>query len=177
MPCYLFTFHAYGTWMPDREEGFVRRKQGLLPPDAKLAQQYRTRAKEDQVLFDSRLQSLIIEEIRIAWEKQRCRGHYVATESTHVHLLVSWPDERSWLRLRMGLKSSLTRRLNRDVRQRGNWFVDSASRKRVKDDAHFEHLVNTYLPSHSGWKWREGGEIFRWCFPPDAEAEQVQEAD
>ena len=21
MPCYLFTFHAFGTWMPDREEG------------------------------------------------------------------------------------------------------------------------------------------------------------
>ena len=39
MPCYLFTFHAYGTWMPDREEGFVRREQGILPPDEELAAQ------------------------------------------------------------------------------------------------------------------------------------------
>ncbi len=37
MPCYLFTFHAFGTWMPDREEGFVQRKKGILPPDEELA--------------------------------------------------------------------------------------------------------------------------------------------
>ena len=60
MPCYLFTFHAFGTWMPDREEGFVRRERGILPPDEELARQYRDRAKENEVIFDSRLQALLI---------------------------------------------------------------------------------------------------------------------
>jgi REP element-mobilizing transposase RayT len=161
MPCYLFTFHAYRTWLPDREGGFVRRKQGVLPPDEELGQQYCERAKDDEVIFDARLQILLIEETQIACKKQNYRGHYIATEPTHIHALISWPDERPWLKIRDGLKSSLTRRLNRDVRRRDKWFVESASRKHVKDDTHFDHLVNTYLPSHGGWKWREGGEVFR----------------
>ena len=49
----------------------------------------------------------------------------------------------------------------RDVRHRDKWFVENASRKRVKDDDHFEHLMNSYLPSHGGWKWREDRELFR----------------
>ena len=160
MPCYLFTFHAFGTWMPDREEGFVRRKEGNLPPDEDLARAYRGRAKEDEVTFDSRLQLLLIEEARVACEKQRYRGHYIATEPTHVHVLASWPDERDWMKIRRGLKTSFSLRLNRDVRRRDKWFVENASRKQVKDDEHFDHLINSYLPSHGGWKWREGGEPF-----------------
>ena len=160
MPCYLFTFHAFGTWMPDREEGFVRRKEGILPPDEDLARAYRGRAKEDEVTFDSRLQLLLIEEARVACEKQRYRGHYIATEPTHVHVLASWPDERDWMKIRRGLKTSFSLRLNRDVRRRDKWFVENASRKQVKDDEHFDHLINSYLPSHGGWKWREGGEPF-----------------
>ena len=62
MPCYLFTFHAYGTWMPDREEGFVRRDEGILPPDEDLARRYRDRQKGDEVLFDASLQRLLINE-------------------------------------------------------------------------------------------------------------------
>jgi hypothetical protein len=161
MPCYLFTFHAFGTWMPDREQGFVRRGRGILAPDEELAKQYRERAKEDDIFFDPHLQLLLIEETRIACEKHRYRGHYVATETTHIHTLVSWPDHRPWLKIRTGLKSLLTRRLNHDVRRRDKWFVESASRKQVKEDVHFDHLVNTYLPSHGGWKWKEGGEPFR----------------
>jgi REP element-mobilizing transposase RayT len=161
MPCYLFTFHAYGTWMPDRDEGFVRRKQGILSSDEELARQYEERAKADEVTFDAHLQILLIEEAQIAHDKQRYRIHYLATEPTHLHALVSWPDERPWLKIRSGLKSSLTRRLNREVQHRDKWFVENASRKQVKDDDHFDHLVNSYLPSHGGWKWREGGELFR----------------
>jgi hypothetical protein len=160
MPCYLFTFHAFGTWLPDREEGFVKRKEGILPPNERLARRYWEVAKEDKVVLDLRLQLLLIEESRIACERQCYRGHCFATEPTHLHVLVSWPDERPWLKIRNGLKSSLTRRLNREVQHRDKWFVESASRKQVKDDDHFDHLVNTYLPSHGGWKWREGGEPF-----------------
>ncbi|MEN6452252.1 MAG: hypothetical protein ABFC96_17310 [Thermoguttaceae bacterium] len=159
MPCYLFTFHAYGTWMPDRDEGFVRRERGLMPPNRELADAYRRRATEDRVVLEARIQLLLIEEARIAFGKQRYRGHYIATDPTHVHILASWADDRLWNKIRNGLKSSLTRRLNRDVSRRNRWFVDSASRKRVMDNVHFE--VNTYLASHRGWKWREGGEPFQ----------------
>jgi len=160
MPCYLFTFHAYGTWMPDRKAGFVRRKRGILPSNEELATLYRERACETNAAFDDAIQRLLIEETRITCDKQRYRVHGIATDPTHLHVLVSWRDERPWMKIRTGLKSSLTRRLNRDARQRRDWFVDSASRRQVKDDEHFEHLMNVYLSSHRGWKWREGGESY-----------------
>jgi len=160
MSCYLFTYHAYRSWMPDRREGFVRRKKDILPPDEPLAGTYQDRAGESEVLFDSKLQAMLIEESRTAFQKQRCRGYFVATEPTHLHVLVSWTDGRPWQTIRNGLKSSLTRRLNRYARRR-RWFVDSASQKRVIDHKHFDHLVGTYLPDHGGWKWREGEEPFR----------------
>jgi REP element-mobilizing transposase RayT len=161
MPCYLFTFHAFGSWMPDRKAGFVRRGHGILAPDKQLARQYQDSAKQKAVIFEPRLQLLLIEEAQAACAKQRCRGHYIATEPTHVHVLVSWTDERPWLKVRNGLKSSLTRRLNHNGQRRNKWFVENASRRRVKDRDHFDHLVSTYLPSHRGWKRREGAAAFR----------------
>ena len=160
MPCYLFTYHAYGSWMPDRKQGFVRRTEGVLPPDANLAREYRSDLKQRPVSFDGQIQSLIINELQTACVHQKCRGHYAATETSHVHVLVSWRDDRPWKKVRSGLKSSLTRRLNRELR-RQIWFSDSASRRRVEDRAHFDYLVEQYLPSHRGWKWEEGGEPFR----------------
>ena len=145
--------------MPDRKEGFVRRGKGVLPADLQLAQKYRQDAKEAVVTFDGRVQQLVIEELRTAFGHQDCRGHYIATDSTHAHVLLSWRDDRAWKRLRTGIKSSLTRRLNRDLLRR-TWLSDGSSRKRVQDRRHFDHLVNEYLPSHRGWKWREGSEPF-----------------
>ena len=71
MPCYLFTYHAYGSWMPDRKQGYVRRGQGVQPPDMKRAEQYRRRANQEEVTFDSRMQQLAIDELRGAFAHQQ----------------------------------------------------------------------------------------------------------
>jgi len=141
MPCYLFTYHAYASWMPDRDEGFVRRGEGVLPADEERARLYRRAAREQPVVFTSRVQLLLVDEVRVASVHQGLRVHYVSTESTHVHALVSWHDDRPWQNLRRNLKSSLTRRLNRELGRR-TWFSENASRKRVKDEGHFDYLVN-----------------------------------
>jgi REP element-mobilizing transposase RayT len=145
--------------MPDRPRGFVRRGQGILPPDAALAGHYRQDATQTEATFDGRIQSLLIAEVQAAAFHQGFRTHFVATEPTHVHVLVSWRDDRGWLKVRTGLKASLSRCLNRQVQQR-TWLVDNASRKRVKDREHFDYLVTQYLPAHGGWKWREAGPPF-----------------
>jgi REP element-mobilizing transposase RayT len=105
------------------------------------------------------LQRLLIDEVHVACRCQIYRCHFVATEPTHIHVLVSWPDDRPWERARTGLKTSLTRRLNRHA-QRRSWFCEGASRKRLKDRGHFDYLVGEYLPSHGGWKWQEGEGFF-----------------
>lgn len=159
MPCYLFTYHGYGTWMPDRSEGYVRRGEGVLRTSRARSNEYRRKAKETTVRFDRNTQRTIIEETLVAGERQTIRVHFVSTDTTHTHILCSWPDERGWKRLRSGVKSSLTRRLNREFHHR-EWFSEGGSRKQVKDRTHFDHLVSTYLPSHGGLKWSENDGYF-----------------
>jgi hypothetical protein len=62
--------------------------------------------------------------------------------------------------VRAKLRESLTRRLNRAIEPR-QWFSKSPSRKQVKDQRHFDYLIDKYLPAHRGLKWCEGRGIFQ----------------
>ena len=159
MPCYLFTWHANATWMPDRQQGFVLKGRGIQPPDAARAMSYRARQKEEAAYFNEAVQRLIIDECLIAAEHRRFRVHGVATEPTHVHVLISWSDDRTFEELRRGLRESISRRLN--ARRRRPWLEQGGSRKRVEHRAHFNYLMDRYQPKHSGWKWREGVGYYR----------------
>ncbi len=154
MPCYLFTYHAYLSWTPDRSRGYVERKKGILPPDPGKAKQYHDNAKDTPVKFTCTIQKLIADEVATAAQRQNLRLHAIALAPTHPHILVSWHDARRVQPVRSNLKSSLTRRLNRELGKR-EWFTANASRKRVRDRKHFNHLVQTYLPNHRGLTWRE----------------------
>ena len=174
MPVYLFTFHAYRTWRPDNQRGYTRRKRGYLSPDPEMARQYDENAKHEEVLFDARLQRLLIEEAQNACGFQDLRLHGGSTEPSHLHLLVSWTVQKGWLRVRNRLKSSLSRLLrrlseeppdSRDATRRGDApdpderpflaLSRGASRKQVRDRAHFDYLMTRYLPAHRGVKWFE----------------------
>lgn len=61
MPCYLFKYHEYGTWMPDRPRGYVRRKEGVLPADQHLAGCYRNNLKQRVIDFSTSAQRVMIE--------------------------------------------------------------------------------------------------------------------
>jgi hypothetical protein len=160
MPCYLFTYHGYGTWLPDQRRGYVKRGKGILPPDEPMAERYRGNLKQAVVRFDERVQRLVIEESLTACEHQKLRCHFIATDRTHIHVLVSWKTDRTWEVVRAKLRESLSRKLNREI-ERKEWFSKSPSRKRVRDRNHFDYLVTTYLPKHSGWKWVEGRGLYR----------------
>jgi hypothetical protein len=157
MPCYLFTYHAYGSWMPDRSRGYVKRGHGVLPPDAHMAKLYSRAMKETEVAFDDQLQRWAIASLIESEPLQKFDLYYIATDVTHLHALLAWRDEREPVRMRSLLKGSITRTLNR-TRARRTWLSEGASRKQVKRRGHFQYLFETYLPKHSGWKWtREKG--------------------
>ena len=103
MAVFLFTYHGYGTWMPDREEGFARRGTGMLPPSREHMLMYQRDIKDVPVEFDDAKQQALIDEAQVAAEKQSFRLHEIATESTHIHVLMSWKDERPWLKMRSAL--------------------------------------------------------------------------
>jgi REP element-mobilizing transposase RayT len=152
------------TWMPDHPRGYTKRRKGYQSPNPKAAKVYRNNADDGEAcLFDDGLMRAMIDEAQIASKHQRLRLHSGTTEKTHLHYLVSWTDARNWMSIRNGLKMSLSLRLKREGEQSSNTprnltqikLSGGGSRKRVSDQDHFDYLMQTYLPSHSGLKWFE----------------------
>lgn len=153
MSCYLITLHTYASWLPDRAEGYVHWKRGLSTPNTALAACYREEQKESTVFLSTDIQKSIISEIVKASPLQRFRLHAVACEHSHVHILLSWRDNRVATALRKSLRYSLAFMLNRQERRR--WFSRGGSLRRVRTQNHFDHLYYEYMPAHEGMKWRE----------------------
>ena len=154
MPVYHFTFHAFGTWLPDRPVGYTPHGEGWKPPSSDSAIQYRRNMQQQAVCFDATAQQYLIDEAVRAQSFQRVQMYAVATDSTHVHLVVAWTDDREPLAIRSQLKSSLTRALNRGFEKR-RWFVSKAGSTPVEDEEHLHHLVHDYLPKHERyWYFR-----------------------
>jgi REP element-mobilizing transposase RayT len=112
------------------------------------------------VEFTEDQEKTMIAEVHVAAGKQSFRVHYVATEPTHVHILVSWKDDRPFEKLRASIRQSISRRLGRDDGRR-TWLSEGGSRRKVSSQEHFDYLVTTYLPNHGGWKWSEEQGLFR----------------
>jgi hypothetical protein len=146
--------------MPNRKQGFVRRGEGVLETNRALSNIYERQANDDQIGFNEPLQKSLIDEVKVACEKQNYYLHFVSTDLTHVHVLVSWKTEQTWLKVRNGIKMSLALRLNREL-NRTHCLSEGASRKRVKDQSHFDRLVRQYLPKHDGWKWQPDRGLFK----------------
>ena len=159
MPCRHFTWHAYGSWFPDRPEGYVHWSRGLQPPEVALATRYREQQKESTAVLAEKYQLAVIDELRKAALLQRFRLHFVACETSHLHVLSSWHDDRSWKKLRRSIRRSISQRLMGMLRR--TWLAREEDCRRVEDQEHFDYLIGQYLPSHSGWKWCEGRGLFQ----------------
>jgi REP element-mobilizing transposase RayT len=157
VPIYLFTFHAYRSWRPDHPRGYVRRNEGVLPRDPDMAGRYDRHAKFPQVRFTSDLQRVLVDGAQDICSRRAWRLHFVATDPTHVHLLISWLDRAlGWKDVHDTLKRLLGMLLAKHTGERGRkWFVRKGSRRRVRDREHFEYLMGCYLPSHRGFVWSE----------------------
>lgn len=161
MPDYLFTLHAYGTWMPDRLEGSVHWKRGYSPRNEGMAGAYRARQREPSARFDKRAQRVRIEALLETAQMKCVTVHAVATDDSHIHFVCEWDDDdgRSAEHLQNRLKHAMTLRLNERIGRR-SWFTKGGHRKPVADVTHFDYLCDEYLPVHRGLRWdaRRG-----WC--------------
>jgi REP element-mobilizing transposase RayT len=104
------------------------------------------------VLFAAVQQDLLIEAVLGTGAPLDATIHAIATEPTHIHVLVSWAHSRTFRSMRASIRGAMTRVLNERFGKR-TWFSDSPSRKRVLDHEHFDHLILEYLPSHRGVTW------------------------
>jgi hypothetical protein len=155
MAVYLFTYHAYGTWMPDRPQGFVRKGKGLLPPNVDLARKYRQRASHEIVQFDPFMRQTMVDSALHICADKGWQLHRVEVIASHVHLLVSWRQFTEWKSVSNTFKRCLGIELSKALNRKGPWFSRGCSRKRVRDRKHFDHLIQHYLPRHNGTFWQE----------------------
>ena len=160
MPCYLFTYHGFGTWLPGHRRGYVRRGEGVRPPNRDADAVYRRRMNATPVRFTPAMQGLLVETARGAGKHLDATVHAVFTEPTPIHVLVSWRHARGWKSMRSSIKHALTRAPGTKHGRR-RWFVDSASRKRVRDGEHFAHLMTTYREKHRGARWAREEDLRR----------------
>jgi len=159
MPVYLITLHTYGSWLPDRKQGYVKRGRGIQPQSHEASARYRKRMLNEAVMWGHALQRVVLEAVREKCEVRGWKLYAVATDRTHLHVLVGWESNETWQLVRRGLKSSISRRLNQTVRRR-QWLAQGGSRKSVRDQEHFNFLRGTYLPRHPGWRYdRDQGAI------------------
>ncbi|MEM6393584.1 MAG: hypothetical protein AAF797_12480 [Planctomycetota bacterium] len=154
MPVYLFTYHAYASWMPDHPRGYVHRTQGLKKTDREMAAAYRAKQRESRAVFDRPVQEVVVATAREAASALDAKLYGVATDRTHVHVLLSWEHEQAWKSMRRSVRYAMTLALNRAICKR-TWFSEQASRKRVKGHDHFDYLLLAYLPDHRGVGWYE----------------------
>ena len=154
MPVFVFTFHGYCTWLPDNPKGYVERGKGVRPPNERMARLYRLAATHDEQVLSDHDQQLLVEEAQRACLHQGLMLHLVATEPTHVHVLVSWTSDKSFKRVQAAVKQSFTRALRADRGDQRPIFSRGAGHTQIRDQAHFDHWMHEYGPSHTGWKWR-----------------------
>ena len=111
MAVYLFTFHAYRSWLPNHRRGYVRRHQGILPTDATMSDIYVRRARFDAVRFTPAMAQVIIERAQQACTQYDWRCHCITVVWSHVHVLMSWRGFRAFESVRAMLRRELTRSL------------------------------------------------------------------
>jgi hypothetical protein len=155
MAVYLFTFHAYGSWMPDRPQGYVRDGEGVLPSDSKMAEWYRRDAAHKLIHFDASMRPILVDATRYICKTKGWRLHRVQVVSSHLHALVSWREFEDWKNVRNTLKRCLGIELSKALNHSGPWFSRNGSRKRIRDQGHFDYLMAKYLPRHGGAFWQE----------------------
>ena len=148
----LFTFHAYGTWMPDRPQGYYQNKSGLKAKDQEQATRYRARQRETRAVFDDHCQTVMLCSLKTSAPLQFWKLIAIAFDSEHLHLLAGWADDRGADRIQQRIKWALTRDLNEEVATR-RWFTRNGHHREVRDRAHLDHLRDVYLPSHRGLCW------------------------
>jgi len=149
MPVYLFTYHAYRSWMPDHQRGYVQHGRGIRKPSVAMAARYAERARGPRVYFDEEQQRALIVAAREVCTRLNWRLHAIQANRTHVHVLLSWREYQPWLAVFARVKNILSLHLGRQAGVKGRpWFARKGSRKRVRDPRHFTHLCYTYLPGH-----------------------------
>ncbi len=155
MAVFMFTLHAYRSWMPDHRRGFVIRSKGVQKPDPQRARRYHSLAKHERMVFGDELCEQIIAAVQDECRKKDWRLLTMVVVWTHVHLIVSWRGFHNVKRVRAVIKRAITTWLRDWTGERRKWLPGGGSIQRVRDRGHYLHLTQRYLPAHRRYGGRQ----------------------
>ena len=137
------------------------KNQGYQPPDPQRADQYDHYANQPPVEFDDATQRELLLLAHAICNEEQWRLEASGFDPTHAHFVISWVKFFKWERVDQRLKNLLALNMNRNRGTPGKrWFVRGRSApRRVKDEAHFQYLIATYLPDHPGLFWVRGTDL------------------
>lgn len=161
MPVATLSLHAYGTWLPDRPQGFYHHSRGLAPSNPDLARAYRRQQREREAVLSDEVQQSLISLLIEAAEHKLLTPYGLATDRSHFHALFGWRDERPLPAVAASLRRGLTIGLKQRFPGRDRWFTHKGARTFVRDGRHFAYLRDVYLPDHPGWKWDRSRGVYR----------------
>jgi len=160
MPTCHFTFHAYRAWRADHPRGYVKRNKGVVPPNSDEAASWDRQAKGGAVVFDERIQSILICGAKDICDRRNWILEGIGTDPTHIHLAISWNGFVKCDDVLAKLKNVLSYILGKWSGKRGKrWFGRYGDWKVVTDAEHLEYLLASYFPGHRGLCWRRGGPL------------------
>jgi len=141
---WLLTSHAYGTWLPGDDRGFVgwvedpgqklvKRNQPNTPPEPAnppLRQFARSQMKSDAIWFTSREAELLWEQFLETASYRQWQLLAVAVLATHVHWVLGVPGDPDPDDLLGDLKAYGSRKLNQHSPRgrRTKWWCESGSK-------------------------------------------------
>jgi len=158
MPVFMYTIHAYRSWMPDHRRGYVERNKGIMKPDMARANWYHRLAVHERMTFTDPLCDQIIKAVDDLCSTHGWRHHATVVVWTHLHTLVSWPQYYDARRGRAVLKRAITTWLRDHTGESRKWLTRAGGIKRINDRPHFIRLMSEYLPAHrkyGGRQWYE----------------------
>jgi hypothetical protein len=157
MAVYHITLHAFGSWRADHPRGYTERHEGYQLPNPEEQQRREENLTQAVVEFDEMMQRILIVGTHDICKRRGWRFHGAGNDKTHFHAAISWRGFVDWQDVRDKLKNLLSLFLGRWRGVEGRtWFVEGGSRKRVENEEHLDHLLDTYFPGHRGVFWREG---------------------
>jgi len=161
------TGHAYRSWAEDHPKGYVQRDEGLKESNPRLAQWRAKHARHEPVRFEPQVQKIIAQVVVEIAEERCVRLHAVSVTRTHVHVLLSFRSpactcgalahcrkncaarkvaESVFIRMKRKIGQAAAK-VKSTVGRR--WLSRGRDLTPVRNRAHFDYLIRTYLPKHA----------------------------
>ncbi len=154
MPVYHVIAHGFFTWNADNPEGYYRRNRGRYAPEVKLAKHWTRTARFPVVYWHREDQEILLHAVLESARRRNWEIYAVATQTTHLHIIVAWQTQDSPNKVQQTLKQIMSLQMGRTYGYGRRWLARNGQPQRVKNGAHLRHLLYGYLPSQAIIFWR-----------------------